>query len=48
MKQLIIILMSVVLGIYIYGMFLGEGENTVKSAVGDLMQHQIEMQKIIP
>ncbi len=40
--------MSLLLGVYIYGMLLGEGEDTVKSTVGDLMQQQIERQKIIP
>lgn len=47
MKQLIIIFASVILGIYIYGMILGD-EDTVKSAAGSLMEQQIEMQKRVP
>ncbi len=48
MKQLIIILMSMFLGIYIYGMLLGEEEDSVRSKAGDLMRRKIEMQKMIP
>lgn len=48
MKQLIIILMSVMLGIYIYNMLIGDGEGTVKAATQELMMQNIQMQKTTP
>lgn len=48
MKQLIIIFMSIILGIYIYNMILGEDNQTVKSVSGQLIQQQLELQKMEP
>lgn len=48
MKQLIIIFMSIMLGIYIYGLILGDGDDTIQSAARQLMVQQIENQKMVP
>lgn len=40
--------MSIMLGIYIYGMVLGNGDDTIKSSVENIMIRQIEMQKMVP
>ena len=48
MKQLIIIFMSVLLGIYIFNIILGDEEDTVKSASSKLIQQQLELQKMEP
>ncbi len=48
MKQLIIIFMSMILGIYIYGMLIGDEEDSVRSKTRDLMRRKIEMQEMKP
>lgn len=40
--------MSILLGIFIYEMILGDEANTVKSVSSQLMQQQLEMQKMQP
>jgi len=48
MKNIILILFSVVLGIYLYGQILGDEEGTVKDATRTIMEQQIEEYKTIP
>jgi hypothetical protein len=48
MKNIIIVLFSIILGIYLYGQVLGDDEGTLKNASQGVMEQQIEDYKNIP
>ncbi len=47
MKKIIIIAFSVMLGVYVFGLILGDG-NSVRNAGSDVMRVQAEQLNMIP
>ena len=48
MKKIIIITFTIILGIYIHNLIIGNNENSLRSAGERIMSKQLEIQKIIP
>lgn len=48
MKQFIVMFAMILLGIFIYGLLMGEDEGSVKSSVKQVWRDQIEQQKLYP
>ena len=48
MKQIIILFAMISLGIFIYGLLMGDGDNTVLHSVKNVWQQQIQQQKMFP
>ena len=48
MKQFIILFAMILLGIFIYGLLMGDDEDSVKSSVTQVWRQQIEQQKLYP
>lgn len=48
MKQIIILFAMISLGIFIYGLLMGEGDDTVLHSVKHVWQEQIHQQKMYP
>jgi len=47
MKHLIIIVFSIILGVFIFQLIIGE-DNSLRNAGENVMQQQLEQQKITP
>ena len=48
MKTFIVIMATVILGVLIWGLILGPGENSLYSQVSRLLNHGIEQLQTIP
>ncbi len=48
MKQLIVMIAAILLGIYIFGLIAGSGEGSVRSTVGRLWQQEIAVRTAEP
>lgn len=48
MKKIIIISFTIILGIYIHSLIIGDQENSLKSAGERMMKKKLEIQILVP
>jgi len=48
MKQMIVMLAMVVLGIFLYNLIAGKGDDSIAGALSDLWRYEIETRTYVP
>jgi len=48
MKQLIVLCSTIVLGVFIYGLIMGNGDSSVINTMSSVWESNVEARKLIP